>query len=163
MSEKPPLHITERGKNVIWGTAAATAIAAGITGIVVESGGNNNGPERGEVDTSIFSITLTPDANLRYDPNLGDVNTNTLIAQPGQETEVIGQSRIRVLEGTDDGTWYGLSTDWLADSIPHFDDNGDKDGIVWVNEQGVSHVTHLEDIDIQLPTLPDQNSKEVNN
>jgi hypothetical protein len=159
MSEKqPPLRITERGKRVrdglIIGGISAPLIAGGILGIAHEAGGNENGAERGEVAADIYALTLSPDANLRYDPNMGDENTSTLIGQPGEETIVVGESRIRVLEGTNNGTWYGLRSDWLADSIPNFNDGGDKDGIIWVNEQGVTHITHIEDVDVQLPDKP---------
>lgn len=159
MSERqPPLRATERGKKVrnglIIGGISVPLLALGITGIAGEAGGNDNGAERGEIAADIFSLTLSPDANLRYDPNMGDVNTNTLIGQPGQETVVVGESRIRVLPDTDNGTWYGLNRDWLADAIPHFNDGGDTDGLIWVNEQGVTHITHLEDVGIPLPDAP---------
>jgi hypothetical protein len=149
---------------VVAGAAVAGALVVGGAGFANMAGGNDNGAERGEVAEDIFSVTLSPDANLRYDPNLGDENHNTLIGQPGEETVVVGQSRIRVLESASDGTWYGLSSSWLADSIPNFNDGGDKDGIIWVNEQGVTHVTHLEDVDIQLPDTPayEDDSKTTN-
>lgn len=140
--------------------AAAASISAGAYGLSTMEGGNDNGAERGEVDQSIYSLTLSPDANLRYDPNMGNDDNNTLIGQPGEETLVVSEDGIRVLDDTNNGTWYGIDSSKLAEAIPNFNNRNDKDGIIWVNEQGVTHITHLEDVDIQLPDTPAYNDEQ---
>lgn len=140
--------------------AGGAMLAAGMYGLSTMEGGNANGAERGEVDQSIYSLTLSPDANLRHDPNTGDVNTNTLIGQPGEETVVVSEDGIRVLDDTNNGTWYGIESSKLAEAIPSFNNGNDKDGIIWVNEQGVTHITHLEDVNIQLPDTPAYNDEQ---
>lgn len=121
-----------------WSAAAAASIIAGVAGLAATAGGSDN-PERGEVDQSIESVTLNPDANIRQDPYVTD-EPNLAIPQLGAEVKIDAAHDIRVLEGTNNGTWYGINVDDITAKAPDAAVN-DKDGVVWVNEQGVESIS----------------------
>lgn len=132
-SEPPrPLHITERGKNFLVGAGATLGVVAGATGLVSAEGGTDN-PDRGELKPNI-EITLSEDARLRNDPSV----SNNLVYETTQSVTVNTEDEVRVLNNTDNGTWYGVNKEDIAAAIPSFDGDNDKDGIVWVNEATAS-------------------------
>ena len=139
---EPPLHMTERGKNVLKGAGVVAGLAAvgGIAAGMAQPDGGSYNPDRGEADASISSISLAENANLRYDPNVGTGDENNLIDQLDAAVTVDPESDVRVLHGTENGTWYGVNSEDISTAIPNFDDLEDKDSIVWVNEQNVESI-----------------------
>ena len=121
-----------------WSAAAAASIIAGGLGLASTAGGSDN-PERGEVDQNITSITLDPEANIRQDPNVAD-EPNIAVPQLGAEVKIDAAHDIRVLEGTNNGTWYGINAEDITAKAPDAAVN-DKDGVVWINEQGIESIT----------------------
>ena len=115
-------------------------LTAGIASIAASEGGNSNGAERGTVDNTIESITLNTGANIRFDPYVGDNSTNTEALHLDAEVVINVKHDVRVLEGTNNGTWYGISVNEVEPSIPSIASENDKDGIVWVNEKGVKAI-----------------------
>lgn len=110
--------------------------AAGVAGFAAEMG--PRGPEtRGDIDTTIESITLSPDATLRTDPNLGDVNKATEVLHLDAQVVIDANHDIRVLTDTRNGTWYAIPLDEVQSVIPSANANQD---VLWVNEQGVVDV-----------------------
>lgn len=140
--------------------ASAAALALGVAGVatISQPGGHETAPENAEIATNVFSIELAQDALWRNDPLVkeGDDGNNIVmvVKNPG---ELIGEARLNVVRDTDNGTWYGANPDWILDSpiangLTEDQINAlksDKDGLVWVNEQGISKINY---IDIQLPT-----------
>lgn len=129
-------HLTTAGV-----TAGLVGIAAvGVTGIISSEGGTSNGVERGVVNNSIESLTLNPDANIRLDPyvSTGDNNNNAL--HLGAKVTIDANHDIRVLTDTNNGTWYGIPIAEVKAVAPRAGSINDKDGILWVNEQGVEKV-----------------------
>ena len=102
-------------------------------------GGNSNGAERGEIDTTIESITLNPDANFRFDPYAGKEENDNSVLQLGAEITIDANHDIQVLENTNNGTWYGIPFEHVQNVVPDVS-NTDKDGLLWVNEQGVGTI-----------------------
>lgn len=123
------------------GGAAVGAIGLAILGWNAMEGGNDNGNERGEVITGVASIELNDDARFRNDPHVedNDGSTNRVLELNTPVTIDINDD-IRRLDNTNNGTWYGISTEDLAVQYPSVLSSGDKDGIVWVNEQGVDSI-----------------------
>jgi len=131
-------------RNAVIGTAVVGGLLAiGVTGLANEQGGNANGAERGDTDTTIESITLNPDANLRFDPYAGEGEDNNRVLSLGAQITIDADHDIRVLEGTNNGTWYGISLEDVKEIVPSVDTT-DKDGIIWVNEQGVESIDRTE-------------------
>lgn len=120
-----------------WSAAAAASLIAGGFGLTGTAGGSDN-PDRGEVDENITSITLDPEANIRQDPYVAE-EPNIAIPQLGAEVKIDAAHDIRVLEGTNNGTWYGVDVEDVAAKVPDVAAN-DKDGVVWVNEQGIESI-----------------------
>lgn len=132
-------------KHPILTTAALVGVAAvGFTGLTSLEGGNSNGSERGTVDTTIESITISPDATFRLDPKVGEGEENNNVLQLGARVTIDVNHDIRVLEDTNNGTWYGISTDEIAAVVPKVSSINDNDGILWINEQGVESVATTE-------------------
>lgn len=121
------------------GIAAGAALLVGV-GAIHESAGGSDTPERGELDQTVNSIVLNPDANLRNDPTTEGVNGPNLVANPGQEVTIVPEGDVRVVETDNNGTWYGLQAEDLATQVPGVTAANDKDGVIWVNEQGVSSI-----------------------
>lgn len=129
------------GKQVAGGIAAGAALVAGGFGLN-HMGGGDNLPERGDLDTSISSITLEQGANIRFDPEVKNAVTGpTLIESTDAEVTVTTDEGVRVLEDTNNGTWYGFE----ATQIPDLGNTNDKDGIVWVNEAGIDSIERNND------------------
>lgn len=124
-----------------------TIATVGVGGLVALEGGSSNGAERGTVDNSIESITLNPDANIRLDPYVGEGENNNDVLQLEAKVTIDVNHDIRVLEGTSNGTWYGIPISEVATVAPSASSINDKDGILWVNEQGVEKIETT-----QLPT-----------
>lgn len=125
------------------GIAAGAALLVGV-GAVHESAGGSDSPERGELDQTVNSIVLNPDANLRNDPTTEGVNGPNLVANPGQEVTIAPEGDVRVVESDDNGTWYGIQAEDLATQVPDVAATNDKDGVVWVNEQGIASIDRNE-------------------
>ncbi|HEY8885928.1 MAG TPA: hypothetical protein VIM31_00285 [Candidatus Microsaccharimonas sp.] len=123
---------------VVVGLAGVATL--GVTGIASMNGGESNGAERGVQDGTIESITLAPGANIRFDPYMSDESTNTEALHLDTQVVIDANHDIRVLDGTNNGTWYGVPVADMTTAIPDIASKGDKDGIVWVNEQGVDNV-----------------------
>jgi hypothetical protein len=123
-------------------TGLVGVAALGVGGLVALEGGSPDGAERGTTDASIASITLNPDAHLRLDPYVGDPKNNTAndALQLGAKVTIDANRDIRVLNGTSNGTWYGIPIDEVKAVAPSASSINDKDGILWVNEQGVENV-----------------------
>lgn len=122
-----------------WGAAGA-AMAVGIAGLAAQGDGDNNS-ERGELQPSITSITINPDANLRLDPTVPDEYTAPNIAlELGAEVTIDATHDIRVLTDTNNGTWYGIDLEDISAKVPDAANVSDEDHIIWVNEQGVTSV-----------------------
>ena len=115
-------------------------LTAGVVGIAASEGGSSNGDERGTVDNTIESITLSPGANIRFDPYVGDDLTNTEALQLDAKVVINVKHDMRVLKGTNDGTWYGIPVNDAEASIPGIASANDQDGIVWVNETRVESI-----------------------
>lgn len=124
---------------IAWSAVAAASIMAGAFGIAATSGGSDN-PERGEADTTISSITLNSDAHVRQDPYVAD-EPNLAVLHLEEPITINAGHDIRVLEGTNDGTWYGISAEDIVTQYPNIQ-IVDKDGEVWVNEQGVQSISN---------------------
>lgn len=92
-------------------------------------------------DNTIQEITLKPNANIRYDHTTGGQDVNNLIESVKDETKVpIDKDTVYIHDEGEagNGKWYGLpATDLEKVGI---DASVDKDGIAWVNEQGVDHI-----------------------
>ncbi|MGV9001640.1 MAG: hypothetical protein ACOH18_01650 [Candidatus Saccharimonadaceae bacterium] len=138
------LHISERGKNILKGTGVVAGVAAG-TFIASQlfggmAGGDDN-PTRGELDPTLQSITVAEGANLRNDPLIPNRrDLPNLVEKLGEEVTLHPHDDIRVLKNTNNGTWYGIEKEDITAAIPNFNDESDKDGIIWVNEDGISSV-----------------------
>jgi hypothetical protein len=115
--------------------------AVGITGIASEAGGTNN-PNQGVADPSIESVTLNPGANLRLDPWVGTGDQPTGVLQLDARVTIDANHDIRVLDDDKTGEWIGIPLADIKVSIPDINSEGDKDGILWVSEQGVDNVKH---------------------
>ena len=115
-------------------------LTVGVASIAASEGGNSNGAERGTVDNTIESITLSDGANIRFDPYVGDDSTNTEALHLDAKVVINVKHDVRVIDGTNNGTWYGINVNEVAASIPSIASANDKDGIVWVNGQGVEAI-----------------------
>lgn len=129
-----------------WGaaaTVAAASVAVGVGGLITSSGGDT-APEIQEGDKIVNSVTLLPEARIRQDPKVDDAVTgpNTLL-NPEQVVTIESEDGIRIHEDTDNGTWYGISTEDLATKIPEATNVHDTDGVVWVNEQGLKETPEV--------------------
>lgn len=120
--------------------ATGAAVTAGLAGIASFADGDDNS-ERGDLNPAISSITVTPDANFRLDPKVDDDTTgpNTAL-HLGAEFTIDTAHDIRVLEDTNNGTWYGIPIDDIEKVVPEAANVNDQDGLLWVNEQGVRSV-----------------------
>ncbi|MFZ1300973.1 MAG: hypothetical protein WAQ27_00095 [Candidatus Microsaccharimonas sp.] len=136
-SQQTPAERRARRRRIVLGTTAAVSLGLGVAGVISTAGGNNT-PERGEANTAIHSITVNPDATFRLDPEVDDATLGpNSVLQLGAEFTIDINNDLRVLEGTNNGTWYGISKEDLAEVVPKVADVNDKDGYIWVNEQGV--------------------------
>lgn len=128
-------------KDAAAGVLATSAFVAGIAGISSTSGGEDSTDQGEASPTTVNSITLSPDARVRQDPEVDNVVTGpNMLFSPGSELEIETNNEVRVLGGTNNGTWYGLTVEDVATKIPGAENLHDKDGIVWVNEAGVKSV-----------------------
>lgn len=137
---------SHRLRNAVIGTAAIGGVLAlGVAGLASEQGGSNNGETRGTADNTIESVTLNPDANIRFDPYVGEGEDNNEVLHLGAQITIDINHDARVLDGTNNGTWIGIPLDEIKTVVPDIS-TSDKDGIVWVNEQGVKEIqrTQLE-------------------
>lgn len=135
---------------VAGGVVLAGVVLGAAMGIEAMHGGSENGADRGEIDPTIETIVLDPDANLRFDPSVKDEEENNLVLHPGAQVMIDANHDIRVLTDTNNGTWYAIPAEHLEAAIENFDDRGDKDDLIWVNEAGVADIVHTD-----LPTLED--------
>jgi len=148
ISGAPKLHISERGKTALYGGLAIASIGVAAISLNSMEGGSSHN-EKGEIDPSITSITLADDVNVRFDPYVADAENNNLALHLVDHPITITNPNTLVLNDTDDGTWYGLSASYFENPnvLPDVDfkSSTDKDGIVWINEQGISKVEHSEE------------------
>lgn len=118
---------------------ATTAVSAlAITGLAIGlkslEGGSNN-PSRFDHNTNVTQVHFDEGANVRYDPN---VDSDTApITTLDKSIDITTPSGDYGLDEMHNGHWVGVD----AANIPGFDAKGDKDGIVWVNEQKASETT----------------------
>ena len=127
--------LIERGMDFVYEHSTAAKIALGVVAATAlytglnETRGGSNDPGRFEHTTNVTSVHLSEGGNVRYDPY---VDTDT----PPIET-LSQDMTITTPDGTyqhaefHNGNWIGVK----ATDIPNFDAQGDKDGIVWINEQ----------------------------
>lgn len=149
-SANPETRVSDKRRkrlNITLTALALASVTAGAVGINALEGGNSNGESRGDIDGTIQSLTLNPEANLRHDPSAQYGENDNLVLNLGATVEINAVNDIRVLNDTNNGTWYGIPTADIKEVIPNLDTKGDKDNIIWVNEQGVAHIDRL-----QLPT-----------
>jgi hypothetical protein len=124
---------TEREKRIRKLTIGAIGLVLGLatitgaTGCVARS--------MGEVDKHITSVTIETGARLRSDPNVADVNNGdspNLLATNDTTFTVEANNDIK---STNDSDWYGIPAESLKRVDPDLDVSGDKDGVIWVNQQ----------------------------
>ena len=128
---------------ILTGVALAGVATAGIAGIASLEGGNNNGESVGATDVTIESITLNPEANLRFDPYIGEGEEDNSVLQLGAAITIDVNHDVQVLNNTNNGTWYGVPMAHIQEVVPTIN-TSDKDGIIWVNWQGVENILHTE-------------------
>lgn len=137
---EPPKRRKITGKQALGWGVAGVAMTVGVVGIASQADGDNNA-ERGELQPAITSITVSPDANWRLDPTVPDEYTAPNVAfDLDAEVKIDALHDIRVLEGTNNGTWYGINLEDIAAKVPDVANTSDEDHIIWVNEQGVVSV-----------------------
>lgn len=130
-------------RNLAIGTVLTVSAGAGVVGLINEQGGSSNGESLGTVDNTIEAVTLNPDANIRFDPYVGEGDTNNNILHLGAQITIDVNHDARVLDGTNNGTWVGIPLTEVKAVVPNID-TSDKDGIVWVNEQGIKEIKHAQ-------------------
>ena len=124
-----------RDHNKLVSTAALGALAiAGIASLKGLEGGSND-PSRFAHDTNVTQVHFDEGANIRYDP-LVDSDTPPITTLDKSITIDTPNGAYSQQE-FHNGEWIGVD----AANIPGFDAKGDKDGIVWVNEQKASETT----------------------
>jgi enamine deaminase RidA (YjgF/YER057c/UK114 family) len=135
----------DRDKMVGVGVVTALATTAVLAGVALsaEHGGNSSPETRGTVDNSIESVTLNPDANIRFDPYVGEGENNNNALHLGAQITIDVNHDARILDGTKDGSWVGIPLDEVKTVIPNID-LGDKNGVVWINEQGIQEIKHTD-------------------
>ena len=133
-------------KGALAGLGIATLTGIGVGLLAHSEGGSDKGAERGTLDKTISSITLSPGAHLRFDPYVANPESEAPndVLQLQDRISIDINSDARVLEGTSNGTWFAIPSSEVAAVIPDFDSKNDKDGILWVNEQGVESVQTTE-------------------
>lgn len=127
--------LLEKGTRVAVGAALTGAAVFGTGAALAEMNGGSDNPERGEADPAITSLVIDADSNLRNDPNV-DRTTPNKIGSPKDRTEITVTHPVRIFYDSANGIWYGVHEDDLPNG-----GRGDKDGVIWVNEQGVRGVT----------------------
>ena len=108
-------------------------LAASLAGLDSLKGGSND-PARFEQNPNVQAVHIEEGANLRYDPY---VDQDNYIATLGQEVTVTTPGGIHQHEELHNGHWLGVN----ATDIPNFDAKGDKDGIIWINQQTATEVS----------------------
>lgn len=126
-------------KAVAGAITGAAVLAAGYAALSETDGGSKN-PEQGDLDTSISQIVVSPDANVRFDPYVENRENSNFIGNPGEATEIDTSGGARIVRN-ENGAWYGVD----ADQIQSVNGARDKDGVVWINEQGIESVVRLSD------------------
>lgn len=127
----------------------AVAVTAGW--LLINGGGGSSSEEdvygvnEAELDGTIASVKLEEGANIRFDPYVSGENQEPNLVTSLEAPLVIDSNNdFKILDDTDDGRWIGIPVDTLQESYPGFDDRGDNDGIVWVNEQGIDSTTGVD-------------------
>ena len=120
-------------------TAATLAAAAGIVGL--NTGGSDRGEEIGIEVTSPTTIELNDVANLRNDPEVENGEWSNSVLKLDAPVTIQVDEDLRRLDGTNNGTWHGIPVEAVEEAIPTADLSSDKDGYIWVNEQGVNTIT----------------------
>lgn len=135
-----------KGEVVLY--TALGAVASASLALLISGGGgrpaeagDTYGVNDAEIDSTISSITLKDGANLRFDPYVSGENQEpNLVESLGASITIDANHDFKVIDGTDDGQWIGVRVEDIKNVDPQFDDRGDNDGIVWVNEQGFDSV-----------------------
>lgn len=120
-------------------TGVAVAAAAGIVGL--NTGGSDRGEEIGVEVTSPTTIELNDVANLRNDPEVENGEWSNSVLKLDAPVTIQVDEDLRRLDGTNNGTWHGIPVEAVEEAIPTADLSSDKDGYIWVNEQGVNTIT----------------------
>lgn len=132
---------TERDKKIKKITKFALGIALATTIIAAGKsfeGGSKSAEAFGEINPQIASITLQQEANLRYDPVVAGGEDNNIIESTEKPIHIETNGDVRVHADEANGDWYGIPVAEVRKADPTFKDHGDKDGVVWVNQQGAS-------------------------
>lgn len=101
----------------------------------------NEHPELlGDLDPSIESITLKPDANIRHDHRVPSHAEEPNIAanRPGKETKIPMPNGTNVFHDVN-GNWYQI-TDDQAKEVGLKNVKKDKDRKLWINDQGIGSI-----------------------
>lgn len=137
-------------------SSVAGAVALTAAGILFFGGGSGYGGRSAdagdtygvndaEVDGTISSVTLVEGANLRFDPYVSDENDPpNLVESLDAPITVDSEHDFKIINGTDDGQWIGIPVADIKKVDPQFDDHGDNDGFVWVNEKGYTSVERVD-------------------
>ncbi|MFZ2125369.1 MAG: hypothetical protein WA087_03150 [Candidatus Saccharimonadales bacterium] len=122
-------------------------LGAGVYGIASSQNGGTdlkaNPDTLGTGDNTIETVVLKPDANIRYDHTTGGQYDNNLIESVEKKTNIeIGANPVYVHDEGElgNGKWYGIPAEDLEKA--GVDTSADKDGIAWVNEQGIDSIEH---------------------
>lgn len=137
-----------KGETIAY-TAIGVVGAIALVSLMSGYGSGGRGPESSdtygvttaEIDASIASVTLTEGANVRFDPYVsGKTDAPNLVTTLDSPITINSEHDFKVIEGTTNGQWIGIPVEDFKKANPQFSDNGDKDGIVWVNQQGVGSI-----------------------
>ena len=141
---------------ILAGAVVAAGAILSLASPSLESGNIEN-PKDAVIDENIYSLTIKADAPLRFDPDVLDDpnNGNNRAFTLTEEGTVIAVGKTLVIKNTDDGTWYGFSTDFVRDGLASQLSGKDIDRLqtdvndtVWVNIDNIASVQNIDEVDL---------------
>lgn len=143
LSKKGETEASPRVKTIATRAGAAAlsvAIAGGAAFGLHEMAGGSDNPNRGET-ISADTITINEDARFRNDPYVPDGDPNIALNNPlTSPTEInVKTNSIHISEDAN-GEWYGIPIEEMKGKVPGIEDAQDKDGVIWINQQGIDSV-----------------------
>jgi hypothetical protein len=138
-----------KGETALYSGLGAVALGAAIALLNSGGGGSSEreayGLDEVEIDGTIASVSLVEGANIRFEPYVSDeTQAPTLIETLDAPVTINANHDLRVLDDTNNENWIGIPIETVKQSYPEFDDRGDNDGIVWVNEQGIDSTEKID-------------------